>query len=116
EVSVVTGETAEAPAEVEMVTPEGDFPVAPALVDNVETMANLPGILAEGADWFRELGTADSPGSIVCTVSGSTARAGVVEVAMGTTLAELIEVVGGGARPGRRLVAAVSGVANAFLP
>jgi NADH-quinone oxidoreductase subunit F len=100
----------------EMATRDRDVPVAPALVDNVETMANLPGILAEGADWFRELGTDDSPGSIVCTVSGRTRRAGVAEVAMGTTLAELIEVVGGGARPGRRLVAAVSGVANAFLP
>ena len=75
-----------------MVTPEGDFPVAPALVDNVETMANLPGILAEGADWFREIGTAESPGSIVCTVSGRTRRAGVVEVEMGTTLAEVIEI------------------------
>ena len=100
----------------EMVTRDSDFPVAPALVDNVETMANLPGILAEGADWFRELGTAESPGTIVCTVTGRTARAGVAEVPMGTTLAQLIERVGGGARPGRTLVAAVSGVANAFIP
>jgi NADH-quinone oxidoreductase subunit F len=103
-------------AAVEMATTDHDVPVAPALVDNVETMANLPGILAEGADWFRELGTAESPGSIVCTVTGRTQRAGVAEVAMGTTLAQVIDAIGGGARPGRRLVAAVSGVANALVP
>ena len=83
-------------------TPDSDVPVAPALVDNVETLANVPAILAEGADWFRELGTAESPGTIVCTVSGRTRRAGVGEVAMGTPLREVIEAVGGGARPGRR--------------
>ena len=103
-------------AAVEMATPGHDEPVAPALVDNVETLANLPGILAEGADWFRELGTADSPGTIVCTISGRTQRAGVAEVAMGTSLLEVIEHVGGGARAGRRLVGAVSGVANALVP
>jgi NADH-quinone oxidoreductase subunit F len=103
-------------AAVEMATTDHDVPVAPALVDNVETMANLPGILAEGADWFRELGTTESPGSIVCTVTGRTQRAGVAEVAMGTTLAQVIDAIGGGARPGRRLVAAVSGVANALVP
>ena len=99
-----------------LATPENDSPVAPALVDNVETIANAAGILAEGADWFRELGTQASPGTIVCTVSGRTQRAGVAEVEMGTTLAEVIDAVGGGARPGRELVAAVSGVANAFIP
>jgi NADH-quinone oxidoreductase subunit F len=103
-------------ADVELVTPESDFPVAPALVDNVETIANIAGILANGADWFRELGTPESPGSVVCTISGRTQRAGVAEVPLGTTLAEVIERVGGGARPGRKLVAAVSGVANAMVP
>ena len=102
-------------AAVEMATPDEDMPVAPALVDNVETMANLPGILAEGADWFRELGTPESPGTIVCTITGRTQRAGVAEVEMGTTLAEVIDRVGGGARPGRSLLAAVSGVANPIL-
>ncbi|MDQ1465597.1 MAG: NADH-quinone oxidoreductase subunit [Actinomycetota bacterium] len=103
-------------AAVEMATTGGDDLVAPALVDNVETVANLPGILAQGADWFRELGTTESPGSVVCTISGRSRRAGVAEIAMGTSLAQAIESVGGGARPGRQLVAAVSGVANAFIP
>ena len=100
----------------ELVTPESDFPVAPALVDNVETLANVPGILAEGADWFRELGTPESPGTIVCTVSGRTRRAGVAEVEMGATLAEVIEAVGGGARSGRKLVAARVGCRERVHP
>src|SRR4029079_17349303 len=77
---------------------------------------NLPGILRNGADWFRELGTDESPGTVVCTVSGDTARSGVAEVELGTTLREVIEQMGGGARPGRELVAALSGVANPVLP
>src|SRR6478735_6233446 len=44
---------------------------APALVDNVETLANVPGIVREGAAWFRSVGTQTSPGTIVCTVTGS---------------------------------------------
>ena len=84
----------------------------PTLANNVETMANVAHLLAEGADWFRALGTPESPGTVICTVSGATARHGVAELAMGTPLAEAIETIGGGARRGRRLVAALSGVAN----
>jgi NADH-quinone oxidoreductase subunit F len=89
---------------------------APALVDNVETLANLPGILAKGTDWFRALGTPESPGTIVCTITGATARHGVGEVAMGTMLLDVIDAVGGGAEPGQRLTCAISGTANAMLP
>lgn len=95
---------------------EGPDGSAPTLVNNVETIAHAATILAEGADWFRELGTAASPGTIVCTVSGSTTRHGVAEVPLGTPLESVIEAVGGGARDGRRLVAAMSGVANALIP
>ncbi len=92
---------------------ETDAP--PTLVNNAETIANVPGILANGPSWFRELGTPDSPGTIVCTVSGHTARAGVAEFAMGTPLRQIIEEVGGGARQGRRLLAAMSGVSNPLV-
>ena len=95
---------------------EGAEGPAPTLVNNVETLAHVAGILAEGAAWFRELGTEESPGTIICTISGSTARAGVAEVPMGTPLDSVIDAVGGGARDGRRLVAATSGVANPFIP
>jgi NADH:ubiquinone oxidoreductase subunit F (NADH-binding) len=94
--------------------PDGTAPAT--LVNNVETMANIPGIVVEGPEWFRSVGTAESPGTIVCTVSGDVNRAAVVELAMGTPLRELLEEHGGGARKGRRLVAALSGVANPFLP
>ena len=88
----------------------------PALVNNLETMANVPGILADGADWFRSLGTPGSPGTIVCTVSGATVRDGVAEVELGTPLGDAVDLIGGGPRPGRRLVAAMSGVANPVVP
>ncbi len=92
---------------------ETDAP--PTLVNNTETMANVPGIMANGPSWFRELGTPDSPGTIVCTVSGHVDHAGVGEVPMGTSLQQIIDDIGGGARPDRRLVAAMSGVANPLV-
>jgi NADH:ubiquinone oxidoreductase subunit F (NADH-binding) len=87
----------------------------PTLANNVETLANVPAILAQGAEWFRSVGTDDSPGTIVCTVTGQTPRHGVAEVAMGTPLRDVIDVVGGGALPDRRHVAAMSGVANSLI-
>jgi NADH-quinone oxidoreductase subunit F len=88
----------------------------PTLANNVETLANVPLIMANGATWFRQLGTAESPGTMVCTVSGSTRRAGVAEVAMGTPLRAVIDELGGGARSGAEIVAVLSGVAHPFLP
>ena len=102
-------------AHVEMAGPGADAEAPPALVDNVETLANVARILARGAEWFRTVGTAESPGTIVCTVTGSTVRSGVGEVDMGTPLREVIELIGGGPRPGRRIRAVLSGVANAFI-
>jgi NADH:ubiquinone oxidoreductase subunit F (NADH-binding) len=87
----------------------------PVLANNVETMANVPAVLAEGADWFRSLGTPESPGTLLVTVSGATSRHGVAEFEMGTSLGEAIELIGGGPRAGRRLVAALSGVANPIV-
>lgn len=94
---------------------EGRNLEAPALIDNVETMANVAGIILNGPDWFRQVGTAESPGTIVCTITGDTERHGVGEFSMGTPLWEVIEALGGGPRPGRTLVAAISGTANSVL-
>ena len=58
----------------------------PTLVNNVETLANVPHILARGSAWFRSLGTAESAGTVVCTVVGDVARPGVVELELGTPL------------------------------
>ena len=58
-------------AHVEMAGPDADTDAPPALVDNVETLANVARIVARGAEWFRTEGTSESPGTIVCTVTGS---------------------------------------------
>ena len=87
----------------------------PTLVNNVETLANVPAILVEGPEWHRGLGTEQSPGIQVCTVVGDVRRPGVGEVEMGTPLAEVIDRVGGGVHPKRRVKAVLSGVANPAL-
>jgi len=101
-------------AHVEMAGPDHIAP--PTFASNVETFANLPGILANGSDWYRELGTDDSPGTIVCTVSGDTVRAGVAEVPLGTPLSDVILTIGGGMRDGKQVGAVMSGVSNPLIP
>ena len=103
-------------ADVTMAGPGDATSAPPTLVNNVETLANVPGILAEGPDWYRTLGTPESPGSIVCTVTGRTRRHGVAEFPMGTPLRQVLDEVGGGTDPGERVVAVMSGVANPLLP
>src|SRR5436305_306989 len=103
-------------AHVEMAGPGGSTGAPPTLVDNVETMANVPRIVSRGADWFRTEGTEASPGTIVCTVIGSTRRAGVGEVIMGTPLREMIDLVGGGPRRGHRIKAVMPGVSSGVIP
>ena len=68
----------------------------PTVVNNIETLAYVPRILENGAAWFRETGTADSPGTKLFSLSGDVARPGVFEMPLGTRLSELIEGPGGG--------------------
>lgn len=84
----------------------------PTLVNNAETLSNVPHILARGADWFREMGTEASPGNLVCTVVGDVVAPDVGEVELGTPLRDVIEAVGSGLPPGRVVKAVFSGVAN----
>jgi NADH:ubiquinone oxidoreductase subunit F (NADH-binding) len=84
----------------------------PTVVNNVETLANVPHILARGTDWFRSMGTAESPGNIVATVVGDVVTSGVAEVELGTPLRAVIDEVGAGPLPGRTIKAVFSGVAN----
>jgi NADH-quinone oxidoreductase subunit F len=94
----------------------GDEPVSnPTLVNNVETLANVPLILAHGPEQFRRSGTDESPGTIICTVSGDTSRAGFAEVPMGTSLRTVIDHLGGGVADGRTIKAVLSGVANPVI-
>jgi NADH-quinone oxidoreductase subunit F len=84
----------------------------PTLVNNVETLSNIPHIVARGAEWFRSMGTDMSPGTIVTTVVGDVVAPDVGEVELGTPLSTVIDVVGSGLRPGRSVKAVFSGVAN----
>jgi NADH-quinone oxidoreductase subunit F len=92
----------------------GVEPEAVTLVNNVETLANVPAIVTNGPEAFRSMGTADAPGTIVCTVSGRTERAGVGEFALGTPLEDVLVELGGGSTAS--VVAVLSGTAHPFLP
>ena len=102
------------PASVQMAGTESDSAAPPVLVNNVETMANVAAIVAKGADWFRSVGTAQSPGTVVCTVTGSVRHPGVFEVPMGTPLGDVIARAGG-VVPARKLRAVLIGVSSAML-
>lgn len=67
----------------------------PTLVQNVETLAHVGLVAAHGADWFRRLGTAEDPGSMLVTLGGAVRAPGVHEIAPGVGLAELIDLAGG---------------------
>ncbi len=98
-------------AEIEMVG-AGESP--PALVENIETLANIAHIVARGPSWFRTEGTEESPGTVVCTVTGSVQRAAVGEVIMGTPLREVLAAIGGPPTSGR-YKAVLVGVSNTVL-
>lgn len=87
----------------------------PTLVNNAETLSNVPHILARGADWFRSMGTDKSPGTLVCTVVGDVVAPDVGEVELGTPLGTVIGAVGSGLHLGHNVKAVFSGVANPVL-
>ncbi len=87
----------------------------PTLVNNVESLANVPLILDRGPDWYRTIGTRDTPGPLLATVVGDVERAGFGEIEPGTPLREVIESIGGGPLPGRAVKAVLSGVSNPVL-
>jgi NADH-quinone oxidoreductase subunit F len=77
----------------------------PTVVNNVETIASVPFIVRNGADWWRSMGTEKSPGPKIFSVSGHVVRPGQYEVPLGTTARELIMDIAGGVRGGRSLKA-----------
>jgi NADH:ubiquinone oxidoreductase subunit F (NADH-binding) len=81
-------------AKVELAGPSRFTEGIPTLVDNVETLAHVACIVAEGAEWFRAVGTEQSPGTIVCTVSGDAPRHGVAEYPLGTPLRDVLTGIG----------------------
>ena len=72
----------------------------PTVLNNVETFANVPMIILRGADWYRSIGTAGSPGTKTFSLTGSIENTGLIEVPMGTTLREIIFDIGGGLKDG----------------
>jgi NADH:ubiquinone oxidoreductase subunit F (NADH-binding)/NAD-dependent dihydropyrimidine dehydrogenase PreA subunit/(2Fe-2S) ferredoxin len=89
----------------------------PTVINNVETLANIPEILSKGAAWFSSLGTAGSKGTKVFALSGKISRTGLVEVAMGTKLRDIIYAVGGGIPNGRKFKAVqIGGPSGGCIP
>lgn len=81
----------------------------PTILNNVETYANIPQIILNGAEWFSAMGTEKSKGTKVFAVGGKINNTGLVEIPMGTTLREVIEEIGGGIPNGKKFKAAQTG-------
>lgn len=74
----------------------------PTVINNVETLANVPVVLTRGASWFASIGTEKSKGTKVFALTGKINNSGLIEVPMGTTLREIIFDIGGGIRNGKK--------------
>ena len=81
----------------------------PTNLNNVETWANVPHIINKGAEWFRSIGTKDSPGTKVFSLVGKVENTGLIEVPMGITLKEIIFDIGGGIKGGKDFKAVQTG-------
>jgi NADH-quinone oxidoreductase subunit F len=93
------------------------FDDKPTVVNNVKTLAYVPRIILNGAGWFRETGTEDSPGTAVFALAGKIVNTGMVEVPMGTTLRQIIFDVGSGIPKGKKFKAVqIGGPSGGCLP
>lgn len=81
----------------------------PTCVNNVETLSNIPPIIAKGADWFCSIGTENSKGTKVFALAGKINNVGLVEVPIGITLREIIYDIGGGIQGGKKFKAVQTG-------
>ena len=89
----------------------------PSCLNNVETWANVPLIILNGADWFRNIGTSSSSGTKIFSLVGKVNNTGLVEVPMGITLRDLIFKIGGGIRGGKKFKAVqTGGPSGGFIP
>jgi len=81
----------------------------PTIINNVETLANVPTIITKGADWFAGIGTEKSKGTKVFALAGQLNKTGLIEVPMGITLGEIVFDIGDGIQEGRNFLAAQTG-------
>jgi NADH:ubiquinone oxidoreductase subunit F (NADH-binding)/(2Fe-2S) ferredoxin len=89
----------------------------PTVINNVETLANVPLLVDRGADAFASVGTPTSRGTKVFALSGKVRRTGLIEVAMGTTIRQIVVLAGGGAEPGRTIKAVqIGGPSGGCIP
>ena len=89
----------------------------PTLVNNVETLANVPPILLNGATWYRSFGTPSSPGTKVYTILGNVNVTGLIEVPMGITLREVIAIYAKGMKGGENFkMAQTGGSSGSIIP
>jgi len=89
----------------------------PTVINNVETLANLPAIVTNGPQWFASAGTATSKGTKVFALSGKVNRTGLVEVAMGTKMRQIIFDIGGGIPKGKQFKSAqIGGPSGGCIP
>ena len=77
----------------------------PTLINNVETLANIPVIMLHGAEWFAQMGTETSKGTKTFALTGDVNNTGLIEIPMGTTLREIVFDIGGGMRDGKKFKA-----------
>lgn len=89
----------------------------PTLVNNVETLANIPAIIRNGADWYKSIGTPSSPGTKVYTILGNVNVTGLIEVPMGITLREVISIYAKGMKNGTNFkLAQTGGSSGSIIP
>lgn len=89
----------------------------PTLINNVETLANVPPIVRNGSDWFRSIGTKSSPGTKVYTILGNVNITGLIEVPMGITLREVIAIYTNGMKNGATFkLAQTGGSSGSIIP
>ena len=81
----------------------------PTVINNVETLANIPAIIEKGASWFLDKGLPRDGGTRIFGVSGPVVRPGIYELPVGTSLREIIEIHAGGLKPGKKLKAVIPG-------
>jgi len=81
----------------------------PTIINNVETLSNVPQIINKGAEWFKSFGSAKSPGTKVFALGGKITNTGLVEIPMGTPLREVIYDIGGGCPNGKAFKAVQTG-------
>ncbi len=88
---------------------QAGFKGCPTVINNVETLANIPEIILRGAKWFSEVGTAQSRGTKIFSLAGKIACTGLIEVPLGITLREIVFKIGGGIPHNRQFKAAQTG-------